>query len=142
MAQILKLHIQVSVMFNTLMTHYQLCPPQMYKHMNTYKTLQFLSIRCSVALSFKGNWKKPSILHTTIEPQSYQICFFPLISDVLGFPDCISTFSVKVQFSFPFIPFSLKYRNMTDPQINSRLYILPLQTYPFNSCLNPLVKVL
>jgi len=37
-------------------------------------------------------------------------------------------FSVRVQFSFSFIPFSLIHRNTTDPQINSRLYVLPFQT--------------
>lgn len=49
-------------------------------------------------------------------------------------------FSVKAQFSFLFIPFSLIYRNTTDPQINSRLYILPPQTFlPLQLLLKPFV---
>lgn len=49
-------------------------------------------------------------------------------------------FTVKVQFSFSFIPFSLIYRKTTDLQMNSRPYMLPLQTYPFHSYLNLLFE--
>lgn len=117
-------------LFDPLITHqYHLSLPQMCKNMviNIYEKDQFLSIRCSTALSFKSNGKMTGRLHTGIKSKSYQICFFFLYL-VCQVSQTVSVTS-SAKFQVLSILFSVKYRSITGPQINSRLSVTHLDLY-------------